>query len=224
MLKPSLRRAHLTIDATAGGRADRHRHVHASRLGPGDVVVVEGLRVTSLERTAVDVACSTPLKFAGALAVFDAALRKGADLTLMATMLQQRRRGVAQARRALDLADPGAENPGESWGRAQIIVAGLPVPRLQHEFFDPRGRFVARTDYDWDGKLIGEFDGKVKYCKHIGDGETVVDAVIREKAREDRLRGMGVMVIRWVWADLEAGRVAGMVRAWLEKFGLVAAA
>ena len=157
--------------------------------------------------------------FAGALAVLDAALRLGADRKLMRKMLRATRRGVGQARRALAHATADAESPGESWCRAQIIEAGLPIPRLQHEFRDQDG-FVARSDFDWSGLLVGEFDGKVKYQKYLRHGEDATDAVVREKKREDRLRRLGVMVIRWTWADLERGSVAASVRQWLTKLQL----
>ena len=44
--------------------------------------------------------------------------------------------------------------------------------------------------------------------------------MVREKKREDRLRRLGVMVIRWTWADLERGTVAASVRQWLTKLQL----
>lgn len=37
------------------------------------------------------------------------------------------------------------------------ITAGLPLPRLQHTFQIPDGE--ARADFDWDGRVVGEFDG-----------------------------------------------------------------
>ncbi|GAA1483099.1 hypothetical protein GCM10009624_35390 [Gordonia sinesedis] len=223
MLRPNLRRVHLTIGRMAGGHRTVTRHTHVGELDDDEIVVIDGIRTTSLERTAVDVACSTPMGFAGALAVFDSALRLGADRDAMARMLSASRRGVAVARRALRHADGAAENPGESWSRAQMIEAGLPVPRLQHEFVDRDGEFVARTDHDWAGRLVGEFDGAVKYQKHLRPGETPFDAMRREKQREDRLRRMGIMVIRWTWRDLERGVVAGMVREWLTRLHLMAA-
>ncbi|MEE3850786.1 hypothetical protein VZC37_10615 [Gordonia sp. LSe1-13] len=157
------------------------------------------------------------------LAVFDSALRLGADRDVMRAMLHGRRHGVGHARRALHHADSGAENPGESWVRAQLIEAGLPIPRLQHEFYDEDGRFVARTDFDWAGLLVAEFDGDVKYGKHLRPGETPFQAMKREKTREDALRRMDVMVIRWTWKDLENRVVAGQAREWLIRFHLLAA-
>lgn len=82
---------------------------------------------------------------------------------------------------------------------------------------------MARTDFDRDGLLVGKFDGKVKYQKHFRPGEEASDAVIREKQREDRLRAMGTMVVRWLWTDLEKGTVVGLLRRWLVRFSLMAA-
>ncbi|MGC4961545.1 type IV toxin-antitoxin system AbiEi family antitoxin domain-containing protein [Gordonia sp. DT101] len=218
LLKPQLDQVHFVTGLRTGGRVEKQRHLHSGHLDPADVTTIDGLAVTSLERTAIDVACGG--EFAQALAVLDSALRRGADPEVLGELLESRRRGVTQARRALDHADAGAENAGESWGRAQIIAAGLPVPRLQHEFFDTNGDFVGRTDYDWVGKLAAEFDGMKKYERHLRTGETPFDAMRREKEREDALRRLGVMVIRWVWADLRHHRVVPMVREWLEREGI----
>lgn len=222
MLKPNFQRLHVTDgNANHGGRTAT-RHTHVGVVAPSETVDIDGVPVSSLERTAVDIACTTPLGFAGALAVLDAALRLGADRKVMRKMLRATRRGVGQARRALAHADAAAESPGESWCRAQMIEAGLPIPRLQHEFRDQDG-FVARSDFDWAGRLVGEFDGKVKYQKYLREGEDVTDAVVREKKREDRLRRLGVMVIRWTWSDLERGTVAASIRQWLTSLELGAA-
>ncbi|GGF24163.1 hypothetical protein GCM10007298_20110 [Williamsia phyllosphaerae] len=140
----------------------------------------------------------------------------------MAAMLLIPRRGVGQARRALHHADGNAENPGESWSRAQMIDAGLPPARLQHEFHSATGELVARTDFDWAGLLVGEFDGMVRYQKHLRPGETPFDAMRREKEREDALRRAGIMVIRWTWNDLERGRVVPLIRDWLLRLRLLA--
>ncbi|MFW0787942.1 hypothetical protein AAFP35_25885 [Gordonia sp. CPCC 206044] len=221
MLKPNFRRVHFTTREKSGGYRTPSRHVHVG--GADDVVETDGIRMTSLARTAVDVACSTTMGFAGALTVFDSALRLGADREAMGEMLRGRRKGVGVARRALHHADGLAENPGESWSRAQMIEAGFPVPRLQHEFFDGAGDFVARTDFDRSGLLVGEFDGKAKYRKNLRPGETPLDALQREEEREDALRRLGIMVIRWTWDDLEHGRLVGMIRDWLVRLRLLAA-
>ncbi|MEP9393636.1 hypothetical protein ABLE92_09810 [Gordonia sp. VNQ95] len=223
MLKPNFRRLHTITGHTAGGGRTSTRHDHVGVVAPEERTEVDGIVVPIIERVAVDVACTTTMGFAGALAVFDAALRAGADRQKMEKMLRGRRLGVNTARRALRWADGTAESPGESWSRAQMIEAGLLLPRLQHTFVNDEGKEVARTDFDWDGLLVGEFDGKVKYQKHLRPGEKPSDAVIREKQREDRLRAMGIMVVRWLWTDLENGTVVGLVRRWLVHFSLMAA-
>lgn len=182
--------------------------------------------MTGLERTAVDIACAGD--FAQALTVFDGAKRLGADDELMTKILGTRRRlGVNAARRALPLSDALSESVGESWSRAQMIDAGLPTPRLQHTF--QCGRKEYRADFDWeagaDGSqgVIGEFDGLEKYSRLRRPGETVADAVVREKIREDELRALGFVVVRWIWAVLEKHGVATLLRPWLVRGGLIAA-
>ncbi|GAB93743.1 hypothetical protein [Gordonia rhizosphera] len=219
LLRPRLARVHFSTGFTTGGRVEKRRHLHSGALEDRDTTVFDGVGVTTLERTAIDIACSAG--FPEALAVLDSALRLGADAEVLAHLLDGRhRRSVAFARRALTHADAGAQNAGESWGRAQIIVAGLPVPRLQHKFYNSHGDFIAQTDYDWLGKLVAEFDGMTKYQSHLEPGETPFDAMRREKEREDALRRLGIMVIRWVWKDLQRGPVVPMVREWLDRLGL----
>lgn len=223
LLKPDLQRIHTTNGRLTGGWRTSIRQDHVGSLADGEVTALDGVRVTSLERTAVDVARTARGGFAAALSVFDSALRLGADREAMADGLAATRRGVGPARRAFSLADCKAENPGESWSRAVMIESGLPTPRLQHEFRDADGNVIARTDFDWSGRLVGEFDGDVKYQKYLRPGETPFDAMKREKLREDALRRLGIMVIRWTWSDLVSGRLVPMIREWLVRLDLMAA-
>lgn len=192
------------------------RRIHAGVIADTDTVVVDGISVTSLARTAIDLACRGD--FAQALTALDGALRLGATTDQLRAELDARRRtGSAMAVRALRFADGGSESVGESWSRAQFILAGLPTPRIQVKY---RGRYMThRVDFDWGGRLVGEFDGLRKYERDLRPGETVAQAVIREKKREDELRARGLMVIRWIWADLEAGRAVPLVAEWIRRLG-----
>ncbi|MGV9709391.1 hypothetical protein ACWDTI_01820 [Gordonia sp. NPDC003424] len=219
LLKPNRARVHVTNGRNSGGSIRTYRHIHAGVLEPHERVEIDGIAVTSLERTAVDNALDGD--FAQGLTAFDGALRMGVSRTVMADMLQAGRRGVGSARRALDLADPLAESVGESWSRAQIIEAGLPFPQLQCEYRCEAKTY--RADFGWLDLLVGEFDGRKKYGRLRRPGESVEDAVIREKIREDALRAMGLMVIRWTWAVLERHGLADLLRPWLLRFGLIAA-
>ncbi|MCA0296866.1 MAG: hypothetical protein LCH96_16455 [Actinobacteria bacterium] len=182
------------------GSLRRNLHLRCAPLDPVEVVEVGGYRVTSRERTAVDLACI--LSYDRAVAVLDAALHAGADLTVIADTLRaaRRRHGVATARAAFLFADPRAESVGESISRVRLARVGLPVPNLQLNIYDQFGRWLARTDFGWeDLGVLGEFDGRVKY---LGDPAEVAKVVMAEKLREARLRELGWVVVRWSWDDL----------------------
>ncbi len=180
-----------------------------------------GLRVTDLARTAVDLACTESL--ASAVVAVDHALRsRGLVLERARQELDGRgaARGVRRARRALDLADPRSESVGESLSRVRMAEHGIAAPVLQHELRDRRGA-VARVDFWWPGaELVGEFDGRSTYrADEPGDGRTPEERVWAEKVREDRLRALGVRVVRWTWTDAWLGepmadrlRAAGVAR------------
>ncbi|QRY63590.1 hypothetical protein JVX90_05035 [Gordonia sp. PDNC005] len=218
LLKPDRRRVAVVVENRVRGR---HLSSHRPEIPAEHRVVLDGLPVTSLELTAVDAACTTSEGFAGALTAFDSALRIGASPTVMRGLLERSRPGVGIARRALELADPESTNPGESWSRAQMIEAGLPAPRLQYRFYDEDGRFIGRSDFDWRGVVIGEFDGYGKYVDYLDGAETALDAVRREKRRHARLVDAGIIVVRWDWADLESRRMIPRLVATLTAGGVL---
>lgn len=103
--------------------------------------------------------------------------------------------GVGVVRRALPLVRIGAQSPLESVSRVRLVALGLPEPALQVPFFDDDG-LVGYVDMWWpEFGVIGEADGAMKY----DDG---ISAVIAEKRREDRLRALGHVVVRWSWSEI----------------------
>ncbi len=83
-------------------------------------------------------------------------------------------------------------------------VQHVPEPQLQFKVYDDHGNLVGITDFAWpEFRLLGEFDGRIKYGRLLKDGEKPGDAVFREKEREDLLREItGFMMIRYIWANL----------------------
>lgn len=79
---------------------------------------------------------------------------------------------------------------------------GLPAPTLQFGVRDAHG-LAGTSDFAWpEFRLLGEFDGKVKYTRGMArPGENVEDIVVREKLREDRMRATGRGMVRWLWSD-----------------------
>jgi hypothetical protein len=184
------------------GRSTRNLRVRLAPLADDEVIELDGLRLTTLERTALDLARSLP--YERAVAVLDAALHRGADRSLMADSLElaSGRTGVGTARAALLFADGRAESVAESISRIRLHEAGVPAPELQVNVFDGDGFWVARSDFGWLALgVLGEFDGKVKYR---GSQEQVADAVMREKHREEKLEELGWTVVRWGWNQLTA--------------------
>lgn len=124
----------------------------------------------------------------------------------------------ARARAVLRQVDGLSESVGESRLRVGLTTMGLDLV-AQEPVYDERGQFVARPDLRVRGsRVVIEFDGKVKYTE---DG---VDALVREKRREDRLRALGYLVVRVTWSELDDLRfvLRGIQRA-LDATGRAAA-
>ncbi|MGO3325287.1 hypothetical protein [Gordonia sp. (in: high G+C Gram-positive bacteria)] len=218
LLGPEHVHIHFAKQRRGGGRSTRYRHVH-SGLPDDSVVVVNGLLVSNLARTTVDVAADRP--FAQALAAVDSALALGLTAAEIEIELSRRRvRGATVVAAALRYGDGRSANPGESWSRAQMIEARLPLPDLQCEFTLLSGRTVY-TDYGWDDRLVGEFDGLRKYGRDLRPGQNAEDAVVAEKIREDRLRDLVCDVARWIFADLRSGAMIPMLKHRMERAGLL---
>lgn len=188
----------------SGGRRGARVHVHSAPLDPDEIVLVGGVRVTSVARTLVDLARHAP--FEQAVVTADAALHRHlVDRPTVEAAVSRRSRlpGLPGARRALAFADPRSMSPGESRSRVAIARAGLPVPVLQWEVRSPAGLLIGQVDFGWPGlRTVGEFDGRVKYGRDLQPGQDPVEVLYAEKLREDALRGEDLGMVRWGWIDL----------------------
>ncbi|WP_100363523.1 hypothetical protein [Diaminobutyricimonas aerilata] len=188
---------------------------------PGATAVVLGLRVTTLARTVVDVARTGSLT-AGVVAV-DAALAPGNGATASADHLLQElvdhpsARGRSRAFAALELGDGRSQSVGESVSRASMYRLGFHMPELQKEFVDDQGSMW--VDFWWpELNLVGEFDGETKYTDPaMLRGRTTAEVLVAEKWREDRLRALGLGVVRWGW---DVATSLPLLRARLSAAGL----
>ncbi len=113
----------------------------------------------------------------------------------------------SRVRSLCPLVDGRSESPGESLFRAHMTLGGIDL-LPQVTIRDAKG-LIGRVDFLVQGtKVIIEFDGKIKYAS--GDPTVLWD----EKRREDRLRALGYVVLRVVWADLmRPGALLARVRA-----------
>lgn len=192
------------LDGRAGRREAGVRQ-HRGALFIGDVTECQGLAVTGATKTALDVTTITSVE-AGLVAV-NALLNTGrttlAELHHRYSSMEQDPY-TQRTDLVLRLADPRIESVGESRFFHLAWRHGLPVPEPQFEVCEA-DRVVARLDFAWPNRGVWlEFDGREKYVKHLRPGESVTDAVLREKRREDRVRELtGWRCIRITWADLE---------------------
>ena len=175
--------------------------VTVTPLHVGDVVQVDGIPVTSLSRTAIDLARGMTIPYA--LIALDSALRLGAPReVLMQTALAMKGwSGTKLLRSVIPLADGLAESALESAARGSCLAAGLPAPQLQRPIAGASGKQY-RVDMLWEqASLIVEPDGWGKYGELPQQQE---DALRREKHREDDLREADFTVLRVTWDGLGA--------------------
>ena len=196
----------LTPDAR-GGSSRRLVRSHKASPDP-TAVVVDGMRVTGLRRTVIDLAAACD--FVDGVTVVDAALRRAhttgsaeAERDALARELQAvgPYRGATRARRAIEFGDHRSESVGESLSRARIAELGFQPPELQVGFAVGARRYS--VDFYWRSvHLIGEFDGRAKYSRsELTKGRSSEQVVWREKQREDSIRAAtGARFLRWTWS------------------------
>jgi hypothetical protein len=116
-------------------------------------------------------------------------------------------------------ADARSESVGESRSRLALHELGLGPTALQHAIRRPDGALVGRADFAWEPqRVVGEFDGRVKYGRFLRPGQDPGDAVFAEKRREDAVRDEGWEVVRWTWTDLTVpDRIGERVRRALDR-------
>ncbi len=104
---------------------------HNQRVPPQQIMSVNGILTTSLERTIVD--CARMLTPESALVTADSGLRLGASPFELAKLLKAGAgsRNINRVRQALDMADEDSESAGESRLRFKLLQWNFPAPVLQ---------------------------------------------------------------------------------------------
>lgn len=183
-----------------------HCHGGTRDLLPEDWCLIDGVRVTTPVRTAVDLACKLPRREAAA--ALDAFARDhGVTVAEMNRLLSRyrRRRGVIQARELVQLTDPRSESSGESWTRLEIHDHGLPGPQPQFWVLVD-GVPVYRLDLAYPkAKVLVEYDGE---DFHTSPADRAHDKERREFLRR---RGWHVIVVT------KASFAAEALDAWISE-------
>lgn len=203
---------HVEVRSGDDTRGRAHGTVrHRCQTEPSTVDLA-GLTVTCPAQTAIDV--GRVLGLGAGVVAADDVLRRGlathADLMDRWTAIPKGGRGKRIARTVLLLADARAESPGESLSRVRMYENGFPKPDLQHQVNDHLG-LVGFTDFWWNHlRLVGEFDGKLKY--RLDSGGADAERLVAEKVREDRIRATDRRIGRWIWSDALPLGADGMCR------------
>lgn len=179
-------RLECVVDRASGLLVPRRRGLvtHLDRVPEGDVTVVDGVPVTSVDRTALDVARFLAPHMG--LAVVDAMAHSGLiapePLRHRYDEWPERQRWMGRGKRVLDLCEPKTESYGESWTRLRVVDAGFPRPEPQ--IWVPEERPGAlRLDMGWrELRRAIEFDGEED---HSEDDDVAHDDARRERLRRD---------------------------------------
>jgi hypothetical protein len=166
----------LHLSRAGGGTLPRRKGVagHRLRIRDGDLVEVDGLRLTSVARTWVDLGSVLPLNdlvVAGDAIVSEHARSFGPPKVALVPLTELRNfvdkasgiHGVRKARLALDLLRVGVDSPPESKLRLMLNDAGLPAfapncrvdDALRRPVWTDLGNVRYRTCIEYDGLPTG---------------------------------------------------------------------
>ena len=187
----------------------RHKRVHRKEfivresldlIGP-DVVILDGIPVTTAERTVVDLGASAPL---GVVArCLDTGLRTKlfslADIDhFIARVAKSGRTGVGIIRPLIEerLAwQTVTESTLEDLFRSVIVRSGLPMPEPQFELYTDDGKFVGRFDFVLHRqKVLIELDSERWHMDP--------ESFRRDRDKQNRAHAAGWTVYRFTWHQL----------------------
>jgi very-short-patch-repair endonuclease len=195
----------------SNARRPRGLRTYDMRLHSNELIDYQEMRVTTVERTAFDIARRGRLD--DAIARLDAlgnATGFKADDVLAVAARHSGARGLRQLRAALELYDPGAESLKETWLRLLVIRAGYPRPQTQIPVLRPDGRGWYYLDMGWkDLMLAVEYDGE-----HHRENPAVFAYDVQ---RSEDLVQLGWTRLRVVKEHRPADVLSRLERAWHSK-------
>lgn len=172
---------------------------HKSKFCPGEVVCLEGMYLTSRERTWLDLAETLTVEELVIIAdhlirvprpAFEDRSRSYSSKEDLQELLSRHpgKKGIRAARDALQLSRIGADSPPETELRLAILAAGLPEPCVNQPLVDANGVEQHEPDLSYP-----EFRIAIEY---EGDGHSHPEQVVRDIDREDRVLAAGWTQVR----------------------------
>ncbi|HLU31268.1 MAG TPA: type IV toxin-antitoxin system AbiEi family antitoxin domain-containing protein [Acidimicrobiia bacterium] len=171
-------------------------------LVEAEIVAVDGIRVTDVPRTIIDI--GVPAGLAVAQRVMDDALRKGlTTLEQLAGRIhrygRRGRRGIGPARQLVVERlhwDKITDSVLEDAFLRLVDRSGLPRPTPQRRMVLRRGKRVVRVDFNFEGGLVVELDSEKFHTDRTSFQE--------DRRRQNALVQEGVTVLRFTWWDVMA--------------------
>lgn len=186
------------VRISGGAQLGAGVHLERPRITP-PTVLVDGVNVVRAEVAVLQVARVFG-HVAGLVAADSALSHEVLDRGLLGREAERvgAAPGVAVARAVVDLCRDGAQSPGETRLRLAVEQMGYRTETQCPIAMPGRNPFAFA-----DLRIVGtnglvEFDGAVKY-----EGANGRQALVNEKVREDRIRGLGWHLERVVWRDLD---------------------
>jgi hypothetical protein len=193
--------SHIVRPGVGGSRTEHGVKHHLSRVSPREVETVDGIRVTGLARTALDIGREHGFE-AGAVAV-DGAMRRGVTRKQLVEELELMENWphITSSRAAVDVGDAGAETVGETMARLLVLELGIGRPSTQFAV-------SIRSGVAWCDLRVGchvfEFDGRIKYHRVVNGGvadRPVEDVLWDERQRQQEICALGLGMSRIIWSD-----------------------
>jgi len=181
-------------------------------LVAGEITQMRGMACTTVERTAFDLARRGRIgKAVERLDALARATRFEADAVIAVRDVHPRLRGRRRVQRVLDLVDPGAQSPKETWLRLLLIEAGFPRPQTQIPVLEPDGYPRYHLDMGWEEFMVAvEYDGE----QHRMDNTQYRGDI----ARSEYLDGLGWRRIRVLAGDRAPGIARRVEQAGVPRF------
>ncbi|KRA29674.1 MULTISPECIES: DUF559 domain-containing protein [unclassified Nocardioides] len=185
---------HVTVPTAAERRSRAGVRCHVDPDGRS--VVVDGIRVSALPETFVELAQKLPL--VDLVVVGDAMVRRMIGLDeLRRHCADASGPGAAQARAALAFVRSRVDSPMETRLRMLIVLAGLPEPQVNLTVGDPLTMARRKYDLSWpEVRLVVEYDGR----QHVDRVDQWESDLERREAIDDDGWRIIVVVARGIYA------------------------
>ena len=180
--------------------------LHRIELLPDEIHRLGDLRLTSMPRTAFDLARRSPRT--EAVVAVDALARRGGfppDVLSRLALDHPGARGVSALPEVRDLADPRSGSPPETRLRLLLVRAGLPRPVVQHPVLDDVRRRAVWIDLAYPRHRVG--------IEYEGAGHAEPEQVLRDAGRYTRLVDAGWRIYRYTRFEIrdEPGRIVAEI-------------